>query len=102
MNQGEAPTPDDRPARDEISRRWDAQIRLDEAVAAIRSGDANRAIALAEDPALANYGPSAMSGLLGQMVRSGHPVMLDYVRATLNKQPTLTQERYAGRTLLHQ
>ena len=87
---------------EEISRRWDAQIRLDEAVAAIRGGDATGAIALAEGSALKSYGPSVISGLLGLMVRSGQSSMLDYVRAKLTDDPTLAQERHAGRTLLHE
>jgi hemoglobin len=86
----------------EISRRWDAQIGVDEAVAAIRSGDANNAIALAEGPALKTHAHSVISGLLALMVRCGQSVMLDYVRAKLTSDPALAQERYAGRTLLHQ
>jgi hypothetical protein len=89
-------------ARDEISRRWDAQTRLDEAVAAIRSGDANRAIALAEGSALKTCDRSVLSGLLALMVRCEQNVMLDYVRAKLTGDPTLAQERYAGRALLHE
>jgi hemoglobin len=92
-------------AHEEMSRRWDAQTRLDEAVAAICSGDANRAIALAEGSALKTYAPSVMTGLLALMVRCGQSTrqsaMLDYVRAKLTSDPALVQARYAGRTLLH-
>jgi truncated hemoglobin YjbI len=87
---------------EEISRRWDAQTSLDEAVAAIRSGDAARAIALAEGSPLKAYGPSVTSGLLALMVRCGQSGLLDYVKAKLTCDPALAQERYAGRTLLHQ
>jgi truncated hemoglobin YjbI len=109
VNQEEAVAPDEgrlearrNRTRQEISRRWDAQLRLDEAVAAIRSGDANRAIALAEDPALKNHNPSVISGLLGLMVRSRQSVMLGYVRAKLTTCPILAHQRHAGRTLLHE
>src|SRR5260370_26244319 len=77
----------------EIARRWDAQRRLDEAVAAIRSGDADRAIALAE-----NFDRNILAGLLALMIGSG---LLDYVHKKLTQDPALAQERYAGRTLLH-
>ncbi|MGO9261529.1 MAG: ankyrin repeat domain-containing protein [Bryobacteraceae bacterium] len=86
----------------EISRRWEAQTRLDEAVAAIRSGDANRAIVLAESSALQICSRPVHSGLLALMVRCGQSGLLDYVRAKLTSDPALAQERYAGRTLLHE
>ena len=85
----------------EISRRWDAQISLDEVVAAINNRDAKRAIALVEGPALQTCGRSVHSGLLARMVRSGQSELLDYVRAKLAGDPALVRERFAGRTLLH-
>jgi hypothetical protein len=88
--------------RVEISRRWDAQTGLDAAVTAIRSGDANRAIALAEGSALRTCGRSVLSGLLALMVRCGEGAMMEYVREKLIRDPALAQERYAGRTLLHE
>src|SRR5262249_44184257 len=54
VNQGKVPTTEERDEppsdrmRQEIARRWNAQRRLDEIVAAVRSGDADRARALAE------------------------------------------------------
>lgn len=86
----------------EICRPWEAQAALDEAVAAIRAGDADRAVALADGPALKDHGPSVMSGLLALMVRSRHREMLDYASAKLTRNPVLVNERYAGRTLLHE
>jgi truncated hemoglobin YjbI len=86
----------------EIARRWEVHTRLDEAVAAIRCGNANRAIVLAESPALKTCGLSVHSGLLALMVRCGQSPMLDYVRAKLRSDPAFAQERYAGRTLLHE
>jgi truncated hemoglobin YjbI len=86
----------------EISRRWEVQRRLDEVVAAIRSGDANRVITLAGGSALQSCDRAVLSGLLAVMIRSGHRVMLDYVRERLTRDPAIMQERYAGRTLLHE
>ena len=64
VNHGDAPALDEgrcgAPSRgmgEEISRRWDAQTALDEVVAAIRSGDAKRALALAEGPAVEDLWP---------------------------------------------
>ncbi len=101
VNHGDAVVPKEGRST-EISRRWDAQTTLDEAVAAIRAGDASRAIALAESPALSAYGASVTSGVLALMIRSGQSVMLEHVRAKLTGNPSLTKERYAGRTLLHE
>jgi truncated hemoglobin YjbI len=86
----------------EISRRWEVQRRLDEVVAAIRSGDANRVITLADSSALQSCDRAVLSGLLALMIRSGHRTMLDYVRERLTRDPAIMQERYAGRTLLHE
>jgi truncated hemoglobin YjbI len=98
---GPGNTPGNR-TRVEISRRWDAQTGLDAAVAAIRSGDAKRAIALAEGSTLQPCGRSVLSGLLALMVRCGEGAMLEYVRQKLIGDPALAQERHAGRTLLHE
>ena len=109
VNRGEASAVEEGPSnpasrglREEISRRWDAQAALDEVVAAIRGGDTQRAVALAEAPALKACGRSVLSGLLARMIRSGQSVLLDYVRAKLTGDPALARERYAGRTLLHE
>ena len=86
----------------EISRRWEAQTRLDEAVAAIRCGNAADAIALAESLALKACSRTVHSGLLALMIRSGQTAMIDYVRVRLASDPYFAVERYAGRTLLHE
>lgn len=85
----------------EISGRWEAQIRLDEAVAAIRAGNAAEAIRLIETSALKSCGRSVHCGLLSLMVRCAREGLLDYVRARLAGDPALIEERFAGRTLLH-
>lgn len=87
----------------EISRRWEAQTQLDQAVAAIRSGNADRAISLAESSALQTCGRSAQGGLLALMIRSGHDALLGYVREKITHDPALVHERLRhGRTLLHE
>src|SRR5580692_3414426 len=55
----------------ELYRRWGAQRVLDEAVAAVHRGAADRAIALAEGPALQTYfkgNPAVFAALLALMI----------------------------------
>jgi Ankyrin repeats (3 copies)/Ankyrin repeats (many copies) len=80
----------------ELARRWNAQRALDSAVAAVRSGDAERAIALA-----VQCDRGVLTGLLALMIAGGHPPLLEYVHAQLRQDPALTQQHYGGRTLLH-
>jgi truncated hemoglobin YjbI len=89
--------------RREIVRRWEAQCRLDEAVAAVRAGKADRAIAMAET--IRNGFPrnrSVLAGLLALMMRSRNAAMLRYFQERVTHDPALVRERYAGRTLLHE
>lgn len=81
----------------EIARRWDAQRQLDEAVAAVRSGDAQRAIALAKDSPRSTF-----TGLLTVMMASRNHAMVRYVQDRITADPALVKEYYAGRTLLHE
>lgn len=88
----------------EIARRWDAQRGLDEAVTAIRRGDADGAIILAESPTLQTcfkHNCSVFAALLALMIGNGDSVMRDYVRKKLLGTPDLARERFSGRTLLH-
>lgn len=101
IDRGRSGTVDDG-TRNEILRRWEAQSLVDEVVAVIRDGDAERAIALAETDALQAYGRSTYIGVLALMIRCGSRDMVDYVHATLTRDPTLVAERYADRTLLHE
>lgn len=80
----------------ELARRWTRQRVMDEAVAAIRGGDANRAIRLA---GMCNR--AILPGLLALMTGSGDGALLRYVHGHLTGDPALAHERYAGRTLLH-
>jgi hemoglobin len=89
VNQGQP-----RPVRevgDELAHQWGRQLQLDDAVAAIRAGDADRAIALAGDSV----------GMLVVMIASGQGRLLDYVQETVSHDPSLIHQRFAGRTLLH-
>jgi len=89
--------------RREIAWHWEAQCGLDEAVAAVRGGEADRAIATAES--LRNRlqrNRSVLAGLLAQMMGSRNPAMLRYVQERVTHDPALVRERYAGRTLLHE
>jgi len=102
VNRGQAPSAADErsnPIRREIARRWDAQRTLDEAVAAVRAGDADLAIELTED----SHGSdrAILAGLLTLMIGSGHSAMVGYVRERLIRDPALVHERYGGRALLH-
>jgi truncated hemoglobin YjbI len=88
----------------EISWRWNAQRTLDEAIDAIDLGAAARAIALAEGFTLKTYfkgNRAVFAALLESMIGRADGAMLDYVREKLLADPTLAQERYSGRTLLH-
>ncbi len=85
--------------RQEIAQRWEAQRTLDDAVADVREGEVDRAIAAAET---FQHNRSVLTGLLALMMGSRNPAMLQHVRETLTRQPALLQERYAGRTLLHE
>lgn len=96
--------PDDR-IHQEIARRWDAQRALDEAVAAVRDGDADRAVKLAKGAVLQTCferNRAVLASLLAVISGTGDNIMLDYVRQELIRDPVLARERYAyGRTLLH-
>jgi truncated hemoglobin YjbI len=92
------------PIHQEVARRWSAQQALDEAVAAIRGGAAERAIALAEGSTLHTHfqcNRTVLAALLAVMIRRADGTLLDYVRDRLLADPALASERYSGRTLLH-
>ncbi len=89
--------------RREIAQRWETQCELDQAVAAVRAGQVDRAIAAAES--LRNRlarNRSVWTGLLALMMSGRNPAMLRYVQEIVTRDPALVSERYAGRTLLHE
>lgn len=88
----------------QIAHRWDIQRAVDEAVAAVRDADAERAIALASSSKLQDHfkcDRSVFVGLLAVMIAGRHKEMLEYVAQTIVRDPALVEGRYAGRTLLH-
>jgi truncated hemoglobin YjbI len=91
-----APTGD--PIHLELSRRWDVQLEMDEAVAAIRGGNGERAMAIAESCSRR----AMLVALLSMMTRSGDAALLRYVGEKIAQDPELVRERFAGRTLLHE
>jgi hemoglobin len=111
VNSGPAPSVDkDRGDREgdsigrDISQRWALQVELDQAVAAIRNAEADRAIALAENSALqtaVERNRAVFAALLAMMISGGDSAMLDYAREKLRRDPALARERYNGRTMLH-
>jgi hemoglobin len=98
VNSGEPVPAAADPGDAEIARCWEAQCRLDEAVAAVREGQADRAIAGAESV----RNRSVLAGLLALLMGSRHPAMLRYVEERVTDDSALVRERYAGRTLLHE
>jgi hemoglobin len=96
VNDGKAPAVTSNCGDPELAGRWEAQLRLDQAVAAVRKRDSDRAIALAE-----TCDRAVLVGLLALMIDSGDNAMLTYAHQRLERDPALAHERYAGRTLLH-
>jgi truncated hemoglobin YjbI len=91
-----APKPPATPFHEDLAKRWDAQRTLEDAAAAVRRGEANRAAALAD-----RLQGAPFLFLLGLM--SGNHTMLGYVRGKLLADPELVRGRYSsGRTLLHE
>jgi hypothetical protein len=87
-----------------LMRRWEVQRGLDAVVAAVRGGDATPAITIAQSAVLQTYLQQERAVwvmLLALMIGSGNSVLLDYVCATLDVDPTLVRERSSGRMLLH-
>ncbi|HTP32940.1 MAG TPA: ankyrin repeat domain-containing protein [Candidatus Acidoferrales bacterium] len=96
--------PDDR-VRRQIAQRWAEQRALDDLVAAIRLGDAGRAIELTESPVLeARFARdrAVFAHVLGLMMGCGNDALLEYAEREVSADPALAgiHGRY-GRTLLH-
>src|SRR5690349_3432880 len=88
----------------DLSRCWHAQRLLDDVVAAIGTGDGDRALALVATAPLQAYlesRPALLAGLLAKMFDSRNPVLREYVRDRVTRTPSLTRELYNGRSLLH-
>lgn len=100
VNHGPAPPVSPERLHPEIARRWEAQVGMDRAVAAIGEGAADQAVEPARDRA-SKCDPSVLTGLLARMIANGQSALLDYVHEALTLDPRLRDARYAGRTLLH-
>lgn len=81
-----------------IGQRWEGQLALDAAVAAVRAGDADGAIRLADR---IRPDRAVFTGLLAVMIGNGGSALLDYVGEELEGDPSLAEVRFSGRTLLH-
>lgn len=89
----------------EIARRWQSQCVLDQLVAALRARQTDSALALAESEILRErfqYDRSGLAALLGLMLGVDEPSIQHYVHTRLTTDPSLVNDRFAGRTLLHQ
>jgi truncated hemoglobin YjbI len=82
----------------ELGARWDEQRVLDEAVAAIAGGNVEEALALT--PQFASR-PSVFVGLLARMMQSRRDALIRFVIDAVERDPSLVEPRFAGRTLLH-
>jgi truncated hemoglobin YjbI len=103
VGKSQSPTIENNQTREEISSRWEAQLQVEAAVAAIGSGNADRAITLAGSSAIRTCSRPVCCGLLALMIRSGHEAMLGYVREKVTREPALVYERFRfGRTLLQE
>lgn len=78
---------------------WDAQLAVDQAVAAIGATDYDRAIYLIERSV---RNRSILVGLLALMMRTRSAAFLHYVKTRIEADLSLIHERNAGRTLLHE
>src|SRR5205807_6932400 len=83
----------------EIAARWETQRTVDDAVDAIRRGDAENAIAPVEG--LQRNRP-VLASLLALMNASRNGPMCDHARRVLLRDPQLVHEHFShSRTLLH-
>jgi truncated hemoglobin YjbI len=101
----EPPVPSQDPLHREIAHRWTEQRALDDLVAAIRHGDADRGLNLTKSPPLqARFARdrAVFAHVLGLMTGCGHSALLEFAERELLADPSLAhvKNRY-GRTLLH-
>jgi hypothetical protein len=80
----------------ELGQRWTGQRTIDDAVAAIREGQADRAIELTQACPRA-----VLPGLMGLMIADGNPEMMRFVHREIAADRSLIEARYGGWTLLH-
>ena len=103
VNTGDA-IPAGQCVHEDLAQRWRAQLALDLAVEAIRKGEVNQAVALAESFPLEDWFKryrSVHAHFTGLLIGAGHWDMADYAVKTLAENRDLIHEHYNGRTLLH-
>ena len=86
------------PEFEELGARWAEQCALDETIAAISGGRVEKA--LASTPRFASR-PSVFVGLLARMMQSRRDALIRFAIDAVERDPSLTMRRFAGRTLLH-
>lgn len=99
------PAAGDGPFQQEVCGFFNAQNAIEKAVAAVRAGEADRAIQLGDSSVLEAYfarNPADLASLLAVMIASGNHTLSDYVQRRLKERQELVQQQYSrGRTLLH-
>ena len=88
----------------QISHRWEAQLAVDEAVAAVRKGELHRIITMVGSTPLQTCferNRPVFANFVGVLIGSGNISMAEYALKVLLENPDLAQEKYSGRTLLH-
>ncbi len=90
----------------DIAERWQAQLMLEQMVAAVCQGNAAAVLTGIESPIVQitfTRDRAACLSFLALLSSSSQPALLDYTRRTLIAMPELVRERYtSGRTLLHE
>jgi ankyrin repeat protein len=92
-------------AQAEVLRRWQSQLVLEEIMAAVRGGDAERAMTLTERTDAQEYfrqDKSAFPDILGAMIASKHPILVEYVWGELTLSPDIVRDHHLyTRSMLH-
>jgi ankyrin repeat protein len=98
INHGGRPRNDSTIRDQELSARWRVQLAIDEAIAAIRARDADRAIHLVTH---IDVDDAVRSGLLGAMLHAYNEQLTAYVHGEVRRASPLVHALYNGRTLLN-
>jgi truncated hemoglobin YjbI len=104
VNHGDPPRTRSAPLPSGLDLCWNAQLALDQAVAAIRADRPAEAIGIVRTHPLRAYldaSPSAHAALLALMIGARDPSLLVHVETAIVTTPSLLHERHFGRTLLH-
>ncbi len=100
----EVPSEHDNPDIDrrELEPREKSQLCLEKMIAALQAGHEEIALDLLDGPSGHALDAATVTGALAEFLRNGHAALLAYARDRLTREPQLTAERWAGRTLLHE